>query len=576
MSDAPAAPHTAPEACSLHPKTWHVQLPDGSDREVPDGTPLCKVLDLCGRQPDWPVLGARWNNKITSLDRGVEGPGKVDFVDIKSRDGGLIYRRSLTFVMIRAVTELYPDLKVYINHSLNRGYYGEVYDEQLKKDEPVVLAESDFTRIRNRMNELIAADEPFTREEVSPEEAIEIFRKAGMMDKVSLLQFREDEKVSIYRYGPMVNHFYGQLAPSAGLLHPFDIRPCPPGFVLLFPKHGDPGELPVYEHKGKLFQVFQEYEKWSRILGLRTVAQLNTLVESRQIRDYILIAEALHEKKIAGIADQFAHHPAKPRIILLAGPSSSGKTTSVKRLAIQMRVNGMRPLFIGLDDFFVPRDLTPRDENGDYDFEHFKAIDVDLLQDVVRRLLHGERVRLPKFDFQAGHSVPGHEVHLEDGQPLILEGIHGLNHNLLPTIPDGMKFRIYVSPLTHLNIDDHNRIASSDARLIRRIVRDSRYRGYTALDTLRRWPSVRRGEERNIFPYQENADVVFNSSLPYEMSIMRQFALPILDQVPREEREFSEASRLRKFLSYFRDIKVEYVPRHSLLREFIGGSSFKY
>lgn len=553
-----------------------LKLPDGRSVRVPVGTPIGEALKHSTKQPQSPAIAALWNNKITSLDRRIDSGGEVDFVDMRSRDGGLIFRRSLTYLLIRALAELFPDLKVHINHSLNGGYYAELYDERLKRGEPVTLAATDIERLKLRMQEIIDANEPFERIEVTREEAIRTFTQRGMMDKVSLLKYRTDEKVSIYRFGNLVNHFYGQLAPSAGFLKPFDIHICSPGIVLYFPKHGAPGGLPEYHHNPKLFNIFQEYERWSRILGLRTVAQLNDLIETQQIREFLLIAEALHEKKLAAIADTITNSPRRPRIVLLSGPSSSGKTTTVKRLSVHLRVNGARPLVISLDNFFVPREQTPRDENGDYDFESFKAIDVEALQSLVRRLLHGEAVRVPHFDFQAGRSVPGAEVRLEEGQPLILEGIHGLNTNLIPTVPDGLKFKIYVSPLTHLNIDDHNRIASSDARLIRRIVRDSRYRGYSALDTIKRWPSVRRGEERNIFPYQEEADVIFNSALPYEMCILRQFAIPLLEKLSRKDREYSEAARLLKFLGYFKDIKIDYVPRHSLLREFVGGSSFKY
>lgn len=569
MPDAPAAqPHAG--------DTIQITLSDGRVIEARKGVRLREILDISGRKSPSPVIAAAWNNKVTSLERTVDRPGKLEFIDLASRDGGLIFRRSLTFILIRAVSELYPDLKVYINHSLNGGYYGEVYDESLNPGEPVLLVDSDFERIKARMMEIVDADEPFGRIDATREEALRIFAERGMDDKVSLLEYRTDSKVSLYRFGNLVNHFYGQLATTSGNLKPFDLKACPPGFVLVFPRHGTHGSLPEYRHNAKLFEVFQEYERWSRILGLRTVAQLNRFVEARQMKEYVLIAEALHEKKLAQIADRISNHKMRPRIILIAGPSASGKTTTVKRLAIQLRVIGMKPLVVNLDNFFVPREMTPRDESGDYDFEAFEAIDADRLQQVVRDLIHGEEVELPHFDFQAGRSVPGAKVRLLPGEPLILEGIHGLNHRLLPTIPDGLKFKLYVSPLTHLNIDDHNRIASSDVRLLRRMVRDSRYRGYTALDTLRRWPSVRRGEERNIFPYQEQADAVFNSSLHYELAVMRPLVMPLLKEIPREEPLFREASRLLKFLSYIREIKADDTPRHSLLREFIGGSSFKY
>lgn len=555
-------------------RVFRITMPDGTAREVPEGTSVSELLPP-STGSGLPIIAIRFNNKIASLQRAVDRNASLDFISLASRDGGLIYRRSLTFLLIRAVGELFPDLKVYINHSLNRGYYGEIYNEKLG-EEPMLLAQSDVDRIKERMRHIVEADEPFIRREVPVATAIEEFTRQGLRDKVALMRYRTDASISIYQCGTMINHFYGQLLPSTGYLKHFDIHLCGPGFVLLFPPHGRPDTMPVYEHEEKVFQVFQEYEHWSRILGIRTVADLNGLIDTKIINEYVLIAEALHEKKLARIADMIVEHPRRPRIILLSGPSSSGKTTTVKRLSIQLRVNGARPLVIGLDDFFVEREKTPRDESGDFDFEAFNAIDVPALQNCVRALLAGEEVALPKFDFILGKPVPGKKVQLTPGQPLILEGIHALNPNLLPEIPDGLKFKIYISPLTHLNIDDHNRIASSDARLIRRLVRDSRFRGYDGVATLSRWPSVRRGEERNIFPYQNQADIIFNSSLPYEVCVLKQHATQVLQDVPRDNPLFSESARLLKFLTYFRDIKHDIVPRHSLLREFIGGSSFKY
>jgi uridine kinase len=554
-----------------------VTLSDGTVRKVARNTPVGVVLrELPASPSQGPVIAARFRNKITSLNRPIDTPGVLAPVHLGSRDGALVYRRTLTFILVRAVTELFTGLQVYINHSLDQGYYCEVYSNALQPNDRVRLAPSDLDRITARMREIIDADEPIVRREYPVEEAIEIFRSAGLHDKVSLLRYSPKGTVSIYRMGSYINHFYGQLAPSTGCVTMFELRATDPGFVIRFPGRSKPDVIPPYRHQEKIFSVLREYERWMRILEWRTVPQLNALIEADRVREYVLIAEALHEKKIAAIADAITNHPRKPRIVLLSGPSSSGKTTTVKRLAIQLRVNGYRPVIIGLDDFFVNREDTPRDEAGEYDFESFHAINVALLQECVRGLLRGEQVQLPKFDFQSGRAKPGHLVRLEPDQILIMEGIHALNDQLLPTIPDGQKFKIYASPLTHLNIDDHNRVPSSDARLLRRIVRDFNYRGYDAVDTLGRWPSVRRGEERNIFPYQENADVVFNSALPYELAALKQFAIPVLQRVKRSEPEFSEAARLLKFLSYFRDIPAEFVPRHSLLREFIGGSCFTY
>lgn len=571
QTQSPAAKPKAAEPRA----TYKITLPGGVEKEIRAGAPIGEYIPK-ESAAGIPIVAVRFNNKVASLQRPVDRDAVVDYVDFSSRDGALIYRRSLTFLLIRAVRDLFPDLKVYINHSLNRGYYGEVYNEITGQNKPMLLAPTDVERIKAHMKKLVDADVPFERREVPIEEAVELFKAQGLDDKVALMKYRNDKTIAVYTCGPIVNHFFGQLLPSTGLLKLFDLHLCGPGFVLLPPPHGTPGQLPPYIHHEKIFQVFQEYEHWSQILGVRTVADVNQLVDTKKINEYVLVAEALHEKKLARIADMITEHPRHPRIILLSGPSSSGKTTTVKRLSVQLRVNGMRPLVIGLDDFFVERERTPKDETGEYDFESFQAIDVALLQDCVRKILRNGEVRLPHFDFIQGKPVPGELVQLQPGQPLILEGIHALNPDLLPEIPDGLKFKIFISPLTHLNIDDHNRIGSGDTRLIRRLVRDSRYRGYDGVATLSRWPSVRRGEEKNILPHQDNADIIFNSSLPYEVLILKQHAMQVLQNVPREHPIYSEAARLIKFMSYYRNINPDIVPRHSLLREFIGGSSFKY
>lgn len=544
--------------------------------QVPWGTTAQEVIQHSGITAPYPIVAVRFRNKVAPLDRRLEQAGLLEPITTASRDGALIYRRSLTFVLIVAVNQLFPDLRLYINHSFNQGYYAEVYNSALGGNEPVSLSERDMAAIDARMREIIAANLPITRREHPLEEAIELFGKAGLNDKVELLRWSPPGPVSIYQLCDRLNHFYGQLVPSTGALGVFDLQVAAPGFVLRFPRTSRPNELPPNESSEKTMGVLREYERWMRILDWRTVSRLNALIEADKVREYILIAEALHEKRLGAIADMITNHPRRPRILLLSGPSASGKTTSSKRLSIQLRVNGYRPTVIELDNFFVERERTPRDETGDFDFESFAAIDVQHLQECVRGLLRGETVRIPRFDFKQGRPFPGEELRLEPNQLLLLEGIHALNDQLLPTIPDGLKFKIYASPMTHLNIDDHNRISSSDARLLRRLVRDASYRGHDATATLARWASVRRGEEKNIFPYQENADAIFNSSLPYEIAALRDSALEVLKRVEREHPEFSEAARLIKFLSYFKSIPQDLVPRHSLLREFIGGSCFTY
>ena len=566
---------TAPDKSKTAPKV-KISLPGGESIRVPKDTTAGEALKLCNVKAPYPIVAVRFRNKVYSMERPLDKAGLLEPVHLGSRDGMLIYRRSLSFVLIRAVAELFPDLRVYINHSLDQGYYGELYCEEYQKDGPVQVSEADMKAIENRMREIIERDEPIQRGEYPVEEAIKIFKEAELFDKVDLLKYSSSGLVSVYRLGNEINHFYGQLAPSTGCLKSFELRAVAPGFVLRFPTVREPLDTPPFVHQEKMFGVLQEYERWLRILDWRTVPHLNALIDAGKVREYILIAEALHEKRLAAIADMITTNPRKPRIILLSGPSSSGKTTSMKRLAIQLRVNGKRPVVVNLDDFFVNREDTPKDAKGEYDFESFYAIDVPRLQDTVRGLLRGEKVQLPKFNFQKGRSSAGEELQIAGDQLILLEGIHGLNDQLLPAIPDGLKFKIYASPLTHLNIDDHNRIPSSDARLIRRLVRDYNYRGYDAVQTLQRWPSVRRGEEVNIFPYQENANVIFNSSLPYEIAALKPFATAVLQRVKRSDPEMSEAARLMKFLSYFREIEPDFVPRHSLLREVIGGSCFTY
>lgn len=571
-----AAPAKAPADAPVTGPTVRVTLPGGKALKVPRGTPAIEVLKQIEPTSKYPMVAARFRNKVTSLTRPLDKPGELEGVHLDSADGNMIYSRSLTFVLIRAVGELFPGLRVHINHSLNRGYYAELYQKDGILGDVIPLNEKDVKAIARRMRDIIAHDEPIVREEHSVEKAIALFRAAGHMDKVELLKYAPPGSVSVYRLGGEVNHFYGQLAPSTGCLKVFELVAELPGLVLRFPDAAKPYEIPGHQTYEKMREVLREYEQWMRVLDWRTVAQLNALIDSNRVREYVLIAEALHEKRIAGIADMIRNHPRRPRIVLLSGPSSSGKTTSTKRLALQLRVLGYRPVVIELDDFFVDREKTPKDATGEYDFEALQAIDIPRLQDCVRRLLKGEQVRLPKFSFKEGRSLDGQTVVLGEKDLLILEGIHALNDELMPAIPDGLKFKIYASPLTHLNIDDHNRISSSDARLIRRLVRDFNHRGYDAVDTIRRWPSVRRGERRNIFPYQENADVIFNSALPYELAALKPYALPVLSRVKPTAPEYAEAARLVKFLGYFRPLDHEFVPRHSLLREFIGGSCFTY
>ena len=554
-------------------------IDDHSTKDFAKGITVKQALDQSGLEFPYPVVAALLDGKVVELDRTISYSGSLGALHLGTVDGMRLYQRSLSFVLVRAVKDVYPDLKVYINHSLSRGFYCELHADEYSNLKRFHITEADLVKIKNRMREIIEADEPFIRTEAPLKDAIRLFKRLGQLDKVSLLKYRpggKSEKVSIYQCGPEKNHFYGYLVPSAGYLKVFDLIFYPPGFILLFPTEEKPLELPPFVEQEKMFQVYQEYEAWARILGLETVALLNDLTVSCGIVEFVKVAEALHEKKIAYIADQITHHTNHPRIVLIGGPSCSGKTTFSKRLCIQLRVNGFRPVVISTDDFFVDRDHTPRDEEGSFDFEAFEAIDYRYLNGVIRDLFKGKTVPMPKFDFPSGARRKGESLTLARDQIIILEGIHSLNDRLLSMIPEGLKFKIYVSALTTLNIDYHNRISTSDSRLLRRIVRDSQFRSYSSSDTLSRWPSVRRGEARNIFPYQENADVMFNSALVYEMAVLKKYIVPRLREIKRHDPGYPEACRLLKFISYFLDVEDEIVPRHSILREFIGGSSFIY
>jgi len=547
----------------------------------PSGIIVGDALEHSGNQHPYPVVAAYLDNKIVELNRHITYGGQLNAIHLGTVDGMRLYQRSLSFVLVRAVKEVYPDLQVYINHPISKGIYCELHASSYTNIKTFHLTKKDVEIIKQRMREIIEADEPFIRREVPLSEAIRIFKRRGQQDKAKLLQYRQKnnedgETVSIYHCGTERNHFYGYLVPSTGYLKVFDLKFHSPGFILRYPTLENPNVLPPFVEQEKMFQVFQEYEAWAKILGLETVGLLNDLIVAGGVEEFIKVAEALQEKKIVYISDMITHHHNQPRVILIGGPSASGKTTFSKRLCIQLRVNGSRPVVISSDDFFVDREHTPRRENGEMDFESFEAIDFRLLNRVISDLLKGKTVQMPCFNFPAGRRMPGSRIRLEKDQIIILEGIHALNDRLLSTIPCGLKFRIYVSALTTLSIDNHNRILTSDSRLIRRVVRDSQFRNYSASETIARWPSVRRGEEINIFPYQENADVMFNSALMYEIGALKKYAEPHLRKVPRSDPIYSEACRLLKFLSYFLDVPDDKVPHDSILREFIGGSSFTY
>lgn len=515
------------------------------------------------------IVAALIDNQLKELKHTLDEDCEVKFIDISSSIGSRIYQRSLSFVFIRACMELYSGCKVSVEHSISKGLYCEVHYKR-------PIDPQDTARIKERMQEIIEEDVRFEKNRVPVDEAKDIFRDYGQIGKVRLLKYREKPYINIYQCGWLKNYFYGYMVPSTGYLKEFNLHYYSPGIILQYPRYEDGGEIPAFEEHSKLFKIFRESEKWGEILEIDYVASLNDLIVTQREGEFIRIAEALHEKKIAELADGIAENIHEKRVVLIAGPSSSGKTTFAQRLMIQLKVNGIKPVAISLDDYFVNREDTPLDEKGQYDFEALHAIDLKLFNEDLEKILRGEEVEVPTFNFHTGkREYKGHKIKIKPDQPIILEGIHGLNDELTSSIPRRNKYKIYISALTQLNVDEHNRIPTTDTRLIRRIVRDSKYRSKNAEETLSMWNSVRQGEEKNIFPFQEGADAIFNSALFYELSVLKKYVEPLLRQVDSTSPYYSEAKRLMKFLSYFVALENEEdIPKTSILREFISGSSF--
>lgn len=540
--------------------------------EVEMGITLGELLSRLNIDGKYPILAAYVNNRLKELNSRLFKPAVVRFIDITHFEGYRVYQRTISFILHKAVWDLYRDRKFFIRHSLGRGFYCEFDDCNLVTDEEIEA-------LRERMQQIIDSRYPINRMRLLTSEINGIYERFGFEDKVALLNTRPRLYSDIYRMDDIVGYFYGALTPDSGYIHLFDIRRYYNGFYIALPTRTDPSKLDMNVHWAKMFDVFREYHRWVDIMGVPTVGMLNRKVLDGDVSELIKVAEAFHEKKIAAMADQIdaANREKGTRVVLISGPSSSGKTTTAKRLGIQLRILGLNPVLISLDDYFVDRDRTPIDENGDYDFEALEAIDLELLNSDLQRLMAGESVDVPRYDFITGtrqwHDAP---LKLTERSILIMEGIHGLNPRLTPSIPREQKFCIYASCLTSVAMDNLSRIATTDNRMLRRITRDYATRGANALATLQRWPSVRRGEEKHIFPYQENADVIFNTSLFYEILVLRPKIEPILREVPDTEPEYGEAKRLLKFLDNFIPIQTEEIPPTSILREFIGGSSFKY
>jgi len=546
--------------------TVQITLDDGRVFEGRVGTTLEEFFQTAFPNPPAPIVGALVERRLRELTFPLMVDSQVEPVSMANSDGMRIYRRSLSFLLVVAVTELFPGTRLFVDHSFTfGGFFCQIEGRDPFTPEELVMLEQ-------RMWEIVEQDEPITKRRIPLEEARAMFRALGHEDRLRLLKYRNKDYLTTYKLRAVTDYFYGYMVPSTDYLRWFKLKQYPPGFILRFPRRHWPTSLRPFRDYPKLIAVFREYGEWMNIMDVRDVGGLNEAFESGRLRELVLVAEALHQQRIAQIAQQIAQRRDEVRVVLIAGPSSSGKTTFTKRLAVHLLANGIRPKPLGLDDYFVDRDETPRDENGDFDFEVLEALDLEFLNTQLLDLMAGREVTLPQFNFHTGTREQGATVQLRDDHVLLVEGIHGLNPRLVPQIPQERIFRIYLSALTQLNIDMHNRVPTTDTRLIRRIVRDATYRGYSATDTITRWESVRRGEKRNIFPFQEHADVMFNSALVYELAVLKPFAEPLLHEIAQDSTQYNEARRLLAFLEWFRPSASDLVPDNSILREFIGGS----
>ncbi|NPV57776.1 MAG: nucleoside kinase [Anaerolineae bacterium] len=546
--------------------TVEIHLPAGRVLSGSRGTRLEVFFKAL---PEWrhpQIVGAVVNGQLRELTFPIRMDASVTPLDITTPDGARIYRRSLTFLLEAAFEDLFPDAVLSVDHSVSSGgFFCEVINRSPMTDD-------ELSHLQNHMNSLVKQDIPFERQEVPLDEAIDYFTTKGELEKVRLIKYRRKKHLILYNLQNHRDYHHGYMVPSTGYLKMFDLQNVGVGFVLRFTRRHKPDELLPLPDSKQLFEAFIQYGNWLNRLGISSVGALNDSIAEKNIQQIILVSEALQEQKIAEIARNIVNRREESHIVLIAGPSSSGKTTFSKRLTIQLLAHGISPFPLEVDNYFVDREKTPLDENGEYDFEVLAAIDTGLLSDHLKRLIEGQEVQLQHYNFKSGKSEPGDVVRLHKGQMIILEGIHGLNPRLLPGTPPGETIRLYVSCLTQLNLDRYNRISTTDTRLIRRIVRDARERGYSAQETIQRWESVRRGEKRHIFPYQDNADDMFNSALVYELSALKSHVEPLLRQVPFGTPEYIESKRLLAFLEWFLPIDEELIPDNSILREFIGKS----
>ena len=538
-------------------------------QKVANGSTLSDIFSSFNLKMEHGPVSAKVNNKVEGMHYRVYNNKDIEFLDMRTSSGSRAYTRTLFFVLCKAVQDLYPGHDVVIDIPVSNGFYVDV---RLERDVTV----DDVDCIRKRMQEIVDARMPIRRYMVPTEDAIALFEEKGDVEKVKLLRTSGSLYTTYYKIGEYVDFYYGTLLTNTSQLYLFGLEKYYDGMLLRIPSLQNPDELGEVTRQDKMFEIFKEHHHWQDIIGIRTVGDFNAAVDAGHATDIINISEALQEKKIAQIAEQIAARPGV-KLVLLAGPSSSGKTTSCKRLSIQLAVNGLKPLQISLDDYFVDRERTPKDENGEYDYENIYALDLQKINDQFNALFRGEEVELPKYDFQSGKSKKsGQRLKMNDNNVLVVEGIHALNPELTAQIPNEQIFRVYASALTTILLDNHNYIPTTDNRLLRRIIRDYKYRGVSAQDTIHRWPSVRAGENKWIFPFQENADAMLNTAMLYELAVLKMQAEPLLEQVPENCDEYAEAYRLLKFLKYFKGIPFNNLPPTSLLREFLGGSSFHY
>ena len=537
--------------------------------KVSIGSTLSEIFSQLGLEMEYGPVSAKVNNKVEGMHYRVYKQKDIEFLDLRSASGIRAYTRTLFMILCKAAHDLYPGCKVAIDIPVSNGYYVDLTLDR-------AVTPDDVAAIRQRMQQLIDAKLPIHRYESTTEEAIDMFRQAGTMSKVKLLESSGRLYTTYYDLDGYKDYYYGTLLTNTSEIHLFGLEYYYDGLLLRIPSREDPSQLGAFIRQDKMFEIFKEHHRWQDILGVSTIGDLNNAIDKGYTPQLIQISEALQEKKIASIADNIAHQKGV-KMVLIAGPSSSGKTTTCKRLSVQLAVNGLKPIGISLDDYFLDRDQTPKDETGDYDFEHLHALNIPLLNEQMNALFRGEEVELPRYNFQKGKSEwSGKKLKLSGKEILVVEGIHALNPELTKDIPEEQTYRVYASALTTILLDNHNYIPTTDNRLLRRIIRDHKYRGVSAKETIHRWPSVRKGENRWIFPYQENADAMFNTAMLFELAVIKRQAEPLLEQVPENCEEYAEAYRLLKFLKYIKPIPEDQIPPTSLLREFLGGSSFKY